>query len=330
MPRIAAFATRCLEKIAKGWSSFWFTPRRAETLGVLRVLIGLCLLYNLSVYGIALEELLGNSGWVDPSLFKNGGRAPFNISYLNWLPIGNALTFAHWIAIGIAVLLTFGAWTTVTAPLSLFVQLSYVNRNELTLFGFDYVLTMMLFYLAIGPCGRAYSLDSWRHRHQPVTPSIGANLSIRLMQVHMAWIYFLSGIGKHGPSWLDGTAMQRIVGTFETSPYGAGLLVDFPNVLAALGFITMISEISFPFLVWSRRFRPWILASMLIFHIGVAWIMRLPSFSIVMMIGCASFANLDGMAKWLWTQASRASFAFREPDFSSRNDSVNSKAWIGR
>lgn len=327
---LAVYPNRVLGLFANGWNRFWFEPRLPHTLGILRILTGLCLLFNLYSYGTVLEELLGNRGWVDPAIISHTGRAPWNISYLSWIPGGTYLQLAHWCALAVALLFTVGACTPLTAPLALVIHFSYVNQNDLLTFGFDYVLTFLLLYLWVGPCGQAYSIDrllkgSKRAANQP---SSRATLAIRLMQIHMALMYFLAGIGKHGRTWLDGTAMQRVLGSYETSPFGAGFLVDYPGVLAAAGFATMILEAGFAFLVWFQWFRPWILWSMVLFHISVAFMMRLPTFSVVMIIGCASYVDLHRIMRTalpLFTSCAQyfGNFSGRRPV-----PTVNSKSWV--
>ena len=49
-----------------------------------------------------------------------------------------------------------------------------------------------------------------RRERRTVEPLIGANLAIRLIQVHMCVIYLFSGLGKlKGDTWWEGSAIRR-------------------------------------------------------------------------------------------------------------------------
>ena len=74
-------------------------------------------------------------------------------------------------------------------------------RVPLALFGLDDINALLALYLAVGPCGAAYSLDrllalAGAGQPLPIGLRIDANLAIRLIQVHMCVIYFFAGMAN--------------------------------------------------------------------------------------------------------------------------------------
>ena len=130
------------------------------------------------------------------------------------IPVGMAL--AHGLFVLAALLMTLGVATRVTCVITLFAALNYIHRNTTVLFGADTMMTILLWYLAIGPSGAALSLDRWLGRWwqgrrasggvapaAPPEPSVSANVAIRLLQIHLCIIYGMAGLSKFLPACSD-------------------------------------------------------------------------------------------------------------------------------
>mgnify|MGYP006261706513 FL=1 len=90
-----------------------------------------------------------------------------------------------------------GFKTRWTGILSFLITVAYINRTVHGLFGLDQINGFLAFYLAIGPSGAAYSVDRWlksrkSNTHLVIQKSVGANVSTRLIQLHMCIVYLLS------------------------------------------------------------------------------------------------------------------------------------------
>ena len=81
-------------------------------------------------------------------------------SYLFRLGESTELWLIH--AVGLVILATFtcGLFTRVTSVLSLIVVLSYIHRAPMLTGPLEPTLSMLLCYLAIGPCGQYWSVDA--------------------------------------------------------------------------------------------------------------------------------------------------------------------------
>jgi len=139
--------------------------------------------------------------------------------------------------------------------LAYLITVSYANRLiPQALFGLDDINAMLSMYLMLGPCGAKYSIDAWLRRRGAgegtlISPTVGANFAIRLIQVHMCVIYFFSAIGKlTGESWLGGQALWRAAGNLEYQSVDLTWLADWPLVINALTISAVLWELFYPVL----------------------------------------------------------------------------------
>jgi hypothetical protein len=215
------------------------------------------------------------------------------------------------------LLFAIGFCTRVTSVLTWLGALCYLQRSQITLFGQDTMMNILLLYLMIGPSGAALSVDrlirrywlTWRalraHRPVPVIgpppPMVSANLALRLIQVNLLWIYFMAGMSKlQGRSWWSGTATWLTWMNWEFSPLWfapfrefLGFLSEYrplwETCLAGSVVFTFFVELAFPFLVWWPRMRGIMMASAFVMHLGIGFTMALWTFSLMMMCMVLAF-----------------------------------------
>jgi predicted DCC family thiol-disulfide oxidoreductase YuxK len=282
-----------------GWNTFFFTPADPTSLGCLRVAAGLLALWSMLVFGLDLRDYFGSDGWASAELIA-GMQRPFVWSF--WLAVSDPALRAVWFACLVVLgLYTAGLFSRVTGVLSWVIIVSTARRIPIALFGFDQVLSAVLFYLAItGASGQAVSLDRfwrrWRQsrraalarpaggqrssrrgRHvspdEPGEPSrtIPANLALRLIQLHLLVIYGMAGLSKlQGPSWWTGTALWRTLATGEFVRWNFTWLAAWPLTMNVLTHLSLALELLYPFLIWVQITRPIFLAGILALHLGIA------------------------------------------------------------
>src|SRR5262249_12051164 len=68
---------------------------------------------------------------------------------------------AHTLILIVMFLFLIGFATPVTSVLTLLGALCYVHRCQTSMFGQDSIVVVLLFYMALAPCGAALSLDRW-------------------------------------------------------------------------------------------------------------------------------------------------------------------------
>jgi hypothetical protein len=241
-----------LQWFYRGWDRFWFSPADAYSLGLLRVIGGLLLLYTHISYGFDLLSYVSPElGWLDgqaTQFFRK--EVPVQAFPTNWadqpVEVGKGAFYwsiyyhvqdprwiytIHYGFFAILVLFTIGLWTRVTTVLAWIISLCYIQRITNMLFGMDAMLAIFLFYMMIAPCGDYFSVDRllerWRARRQhgpdyPVPeppPSVSANVALRGMQVHFCFIYMASGMSKLlGSTWWNGTALWACYANWSFAP----------------------------------------------------------------------------------------------------------------
>jgi predicted DCC family thiol-disulfide oxidoreductase YuxK len=147
---------------------------------------------------------------------------------------------------------------------------------------------------------------------QPGVPrsTISANLALRLIQLHLVFIYAMAGLAKvQGPSWWNGMALwgTMTAGEFVTRDFTA--LAGWPMLVNFLTHASLALELLYPILVWIPVLRPLMIAGAIVLHLGIAIVAPgLTEFGLVM-IG-ANLAFLSG--SWLRSLATgRAQPAMR-------------------
>jgi hypothetical protein len=119
-----------------------------------------------------------------------------------------------------------------------------------------------------------------------------ANLTIRLIQVHMCIIYMFAGTAKlTGLAWWDGTALWMAVGNLEYQSLDMTWLADWPRLVNVMTHVTIFWELSYSALIWPRLTRPIMLLLAIPLHMGIAICLGMVTFGLVMLIGNLAFVE---------------------------------------
>ncbi len=245
----------------------------------------------------------------------------------------------HFAIIAVMVLFAVGLWTRVTSVLTWVGAMCYLQRCPTLLFGMDTMMNILLLYLMIAPGGAALSVDNWLRRRReraeglgdrPSPPLMTATLATRLLQINFCFIYLGSGSSKLlGAAWWNGTAIWGTVANSYFAPinqawYAAILQFLSQNRLlwelsmSAGCLFTLFVEIGFPFLVWSRKWRWWMVSGSVLLHTGIGVCMGLTTFSLCMLCMVMAFVppeavrELIDRAVAVWRQSGEFDRSARE------------------
>jgi len=306
----------------RGWNTFFFTPANPTSLGCLRVAVGVLAFWSLLVFGFDLQDYFGSSGWANPNVIRSMQRP---LAWSFWFMVGDDWLRAVWcLCLVVLALYALGLLSRVTAVLAWVIVVSTARRVPIALFGFDQVLSALMFYLAVsGSSGQSVSLDRfWRRWRQaqraararppvvgaggvrrcvvPDEPaeapaSISANLALRLIQLHLVVIYGLAGLSKlQGPSWWNGTALWRTMATGEFVGWNLTPLAAWPWTINFLTHASLALELLYPVLIWVGIVRPLVLAGAVALHVGIAVINPgLTEFALIMIAANLVFVSGD-------------------------------------
>lgn len=118
------------------------------------------------------------------------------------------------------------------------------------------------------------------------------NMALAGIKVQVCLAYFLAGWFKlTDAAWLDGSAVQQI---FQIPGYTSAILMSLPLWLCmVLNYATMAYQLLFPFTIWFRSCKIYLLAFGIIQHLVIAFGMGLFSFGIIMIICYILFLKYD-------------------------------------
>ena len=287
-----------LHEVGGAWDRFWFTPAAPHTLCLIRVLAGWMLFYTHLVWTKDLMSFLGPNAWVSPEAARQINAGTTAWSYLWYIESPGLLWAAHILALVVLAMLVVGFRTRTVSVLAWLISVAYCHRLTGALFGLDQVNTMLAMYLMVGPSGSVYSVDRWLARRRaggalpPPEPRVGANVAIRLIQLHMCIIYLFGGIGKmRGETWWDGLAMWLAAANWEYQSLDLTWIGAMPLLFAFLTHVTVFWETFYCVLIWPRLTRPIMLTLAVCVHGGIAIFLGMITFGTAMLIGNLAFVS---------------------------------------
>lgn len=302
---IVSYAGDSARALSESWDAFWFAKADPTLLGLLRVLTGLMLLYTHAVWGLVLPQFFGEKSWLSPRLVGALQEGAYTYSFW-WLVPSESIWTAYALSMVVLALFTVGLWTRVTSILALFVTISYAYRVPAATFGLDQINAMLTLYLAIGPSGAALSIDRWRAVRRGLVPAgrpeptAGANLALRLINVHMCVIYFFAGVSKlQGEAWWNGEAMWRAFANYEYQSIDMTWMAWHPRLMELATHISVLWELTFWSLVWRPRIKPIVLAGAVVVHVGIGACLGMWTFALIMLVGNASFLPPEAVGRWV-------------------------------
>jgi hypothetical protein len=274
------------------WNTFWFTPADPLPLAVVRIAVGGLLAWSSFVWWLDADAFFGPDGWQRPENVWRMNDQPWQWSwYFTAVAGSGTASLLAGISLVAAVMLAFGIATPVAAFVSFVGLISAVNRAPLNVFGLDDTLGMLLIAVAVGPAGGVLSVDRLLAPDRSAgRPTVGANLALRLIQVHLCVVYLFSGCGKLlGASWWEGTALWGAAANAQYRTLDLTWLASHPWLVNALTLCTLWWEITYPALVWPRLTRRMFLAMAVPVHLGIGLTMGMMEFGLAMLTANVAF-----------------------------------------
>ncbi|MGW5848733.1 HTTM domain-containing protein [Streptomyces sp. NPDC055254] len=172
--------------------------------------------------------------------------------------------------------------------------------------GGDNLVLLMSVYLVFTACGRRWSLDARRkkvpaadgilpagrlHEFRRTLVNVLHNCGMFVIAAQVCFLYGSAGLYKvQGGSWGDGTALHYVLSLELFRPWPAlSLMLDaHPVAMAIAGYLTVLLQVAFPFLLFGRLKYP-VLIMLVGLHLGIAVVLGLPLFSGVMIVADAVF-----------------------------------------
>ena len=299
---LSAKPTTWTEDFGRSWNDFWFRSSDPTLVSLLRIGVGLVALLHLASYSGDLVRWFAADGLlpvetVDALL---GGAGTFHPTYLSLAHSPATLWIFHACGLVAALSLTLGLFSRTSAAITALATLAITNRAPVISGQVEPVLIFMLLYLSIAPAGAKFALDTclrpmlsqqlfnlFVHKDEP---SVLANLSLRLMQVHFAAFYLMMALSKtYGEAWWDGAAVWHLIAQTHSRPVDLSFLRSSELLLNAWTHFIAWTQLTFPFLVWNRFSRPFALAAAALMWLTLLPLIGLGSFSLLMLLGLACY-----------------------------------------
>ena len=276
---------------------------------LIRIGIGATLLIMYASVSSHLHPFYGEHGWVSLHTLSDQIEYPWIQSVLFYLREPYQLVLFHLTILLAITAFTLGWRTSWVKWIVLAGHLSYVHRNPTLQYGVDNVLSSILFLLCLAPIGQAISLDRLRavgraRRSQPnaqlpVATSRWGFACRRLMQIQLVLIFFFSATEKlAGQAWRRGYAIWVVLTNHEYAYIPVGWLAEHFWLTTLLAYGSLIFELAYPFLVWGRATRPYILVGAVLLHLGIGIAMGLYMFSFVMIVAHLAFVRQEWLESW--------------------------------
>ncbi|MCH2183370.1 MAG: HTTM domain-containing protein [Mariniblastus sp.] len=276
------------------WNHFWFEKRAADTLAVMRILVGSMLVYTHLVWTFELPVFFGQAGVLSTEyrgLFQ--WDPSYRWSHFEWFPSSAWLWGSHFAGLLVLLMFMLGWLTRVTGILSFLLVVSYANRATGAQFGLDQINAFLCLYLAMSDCGRAYSIDAWwrgQRGRGVVASTVMNNIATRLIQLHLCVVYLFAGLGKlQGAYWWNGEAIWGALASYEYQSIDMTWIADQMWLVNLLTLTAVTWEVTYPFLVWPRLTRPIVLLMAVAVHLGIGLFMGMLTFGLIMIYGNLAF-----------------------------------------
>jgi hypothetical protein len=285
---------------------FFYTEEPPYSLALVRIALPLVMLTMVLPRWQFARELYSTDGATAPLAIGYG--------YYHFLP-----EFSGSVAAALCTLLLFGMfalcvgwWSRLSAALCcvIYTYLSLLDAVS-TMTKYSVIVTHLLLLLALSPCGAVWSVDAWlapRHPDGGPSPPRFAAWPRRLMQLLIGFIYFGAAITKiNTPEFLSGDQLHFWMLTHINfrHPIGEWLSL-YPILIRIAGYVVIVWEMTFLFLVWNRFYRPWVLAAGVLFHLMTVLTLGLMIFPLTCYTCYLSFLEPEDIAQMrsMWRRLS--------------------------
>ncbi|HVJ20919.1 MAG TPA: HTTM domain-containing protein [Polyangiaceae bacterium] len=295
------------------FSAFWLSPSRGSAVSLFRIAYAATAVWMAINVLRNVERYYGDTGLVPWAVVQDQELQRFSLfslaphsQLLPWLLGVGFLLAALGLLIGVG-----SRW----CALGIFViNVSLQHRNPFIYNAGDRLFVILALLAAFLPLGARWSLEAWRRVRRGLRAPVKPIWFQRLVALQVAYVYLNAYTGKAGQaSWRNGSAVAEILSSeaLSTTPI-TGLSLLGP----LLTWSTLIFELCFPVLVWSRSLRPYLLVAGILFHIGIQLTMAIPGFGLVMVASYACFLSDD--------EAERLVAAL----FSPRRQLTRARTWL--
>lgn len=210
--------------------------------------------------------------------------------------------FLYFISFIVAIAYLLGFMPRTLGIVNFILTLSLYKRNPWYLTGGDNVAILVLFFLIFVEYWHVGKALIWSNTQRGVRVSaLVHNFALLACRLQVCLMYLASGIYKcNGKEWIHGTAIYYVLQVREFQLPGlTHIFISSPIVVTLVTYATMVFQISFAFVIWRGKLKPFIFGCALVFHFMIAIEMGLVWFSIQMIaVDLLFFQNESWESMW--------------------------------
>lgn len=223
------------------------------------------------------DSYIPSKSFTDLGLFEK----VFNL--LHW----NSLEPAYPVFLGSVLISSalafFEKWPRISALVVYFLMINLDNKAGVILDGGNNLMHLIGFYLIFVNTSKSQSAFS----------TTLTNLSVLMIKIQVTLVYATAGLLKvMGPLWNKGVALYYTMGVNEYgNPFLFKLLSENAGFLALMTLGTVLFQISLPYLIWLRPWRPYVVLAGTCLHLSISFVMGLFMFGFAMCVSYSFFSE---------------------------------------
>jgi hypothetical protein len=260
-----------IKKIWHAWENFWW----AEVDG--RSVIATRITFGISALGVTILRFWNMDLYNEKSLALKKDALdlmdPFSRPLFTWNFWPDSWALSMQVILMILLFMFTIGWTRRPLIFAAWViHIGFMQRNFAASMGVDTMIMVFLFYLSFTQIWKKVSYDGL------------SKVMFRMIQVHMAIIYFYTGLEKlRGSTWWEGSALWLVFNNTQITLWDLTWLAHYPVLLALFAHTTVLFELFFPAMIFNPKTKFYWLGLGIFFHIGIALTLDLWGFSGLML-----------------------------------------------
>jgi hypothetical protein len=290
-----------LKQLRDVWNQLFFDKKPAEGIAIFRILLGLLTLFTFFQDVLRLEDFWGPNAIQSVETGMKNYNFPILSIFQHFTMSYNLLYTFITVQFISLICFTLGYKTRIFSILSFILIVSFQQRNVNMLSSADLLLRILFMIVMFAPTANVFSLDSLiaRIKGKPLPRDVSP-WAHRLIQIQIAVVYISTVIAKSkGITWLDGSAVYYSTRLIDLTRFPVPFLLDWKWFLILSTWLTLITELSLGTLIFIKEFKKPLILIGIIFHLGIEYMMSIPTFEIIMIIGLLTMFDLEDYRNYL-------------------------------
>lgn len=268
----------------------WFYQKiPSHLISIPRIAIGIATLLHILFLIPNFSAYFLDSGFITTSQVQSFSSS-FSLLFLSNNEFFIRICFGIWLLACISLIVGF--FPRLCAGLCYLMIVSFVNRFPWLDYGGFMFIRFALFWMIFQKSNPLQFFKKNRNSQSHPAEDLCA-WPVKVIQIQTGFIYLISALMKlREPLWINGTQMESVLNIYGVV-WNFTWLKNSPTLVALMTYVPMFSELSFPFLVWFKGTRRFVIAAVVIMHIGIMFTMNVTFLSETMLCLLCSFVKTE-------------------------------------